>query len=32
MVEAGLMLGLSKCHFLEKDVVVLGYQVLAEGY
>jgi hypothetical protein len=32
MVHAGLMLGLSKCHFLVPEVTVLGYQLFEEGY
>ena len=32
LTSAGLMIGLKKCKFLVRSVVVLGYQVLEGGY
>jgi hypothetical protein len=32
LVEAGFMLGLKKCKFLVPEVVVLGYQLIPDGY
>ncbi len=32
MVDAGLMIGLTKCNFLAVEVTVLSYQLFEEGY
>ena len=32
LVKAGFMLGLKKCKFLVPEVVVLGYQLIPDGY
>ena len=32
LTDAGLMVGLKKCKFLQPKVVVLGYQLMEQGY
>ncbi len=32
LTQAGFMIGLKKCNFLVRTCVVLGYQVMEEGY